>query len=154
MLACHAGSYRYQPAWSGSVCSTGSHCLVSSLLTSAVTLLLMIVCWAATGSRRYPEMFAKQEWPYMSNTGATTWGKPIFVAGSTITVLLLCTTFGLERWFRHRRRLIHYKSMWTAGLFVASAVCTSIGSIALVFLTIFDVRHHSSIHYPLVATFL
>ena len=114
----------------------------------------MLIRWTLNGSTHYPEMFATQQLAYVSNVGASHWGRPIFIAGSAITVASFSISLAMERWLRHRGRLASCSSRWMTFFSIMIAWCMAAGSCSLVFLTIFDVRDQPQIHYPLVSVFM
>lgn len=118
-----------------------------------VTILALISTWVAKGSAHYPEMWPIQHLPYISNIGASDWGRPLFITGSILTAAPFSVTFVGERWLRHKGRLLHSRSSWARGFWTAAAILTAIGTSAQVLLTIFGVRHHPYTHYSMVAIF-
>lgn len=65
----------------------------------------MLGVWTAQGYPGYPWDNPGQHIMYISTLGATGWGKPLFITGSAVMVVLFNATFCMERWFRHKGRL-------------------------------------------------
>lgn len=99
-------------------------------------------------------MFPHQYLAYVSNVGASPWGRPIFISGSAITVISFGISLAVERRLRHRGELLSASSRWMTFFSVMIAWCMTLGSCSLIFLTIFDVRDQPQIHYPLVSVFM
>ncbi len=118
-----------------------------------VALLAILAEWIAKGSPHYPEMLPSQVLAYISNAGASDWGRPLFIAGSTITALLFSITFVSEKLMRRRGRLLHTSNRWATGYWTAAAVLTFIAVCAQILFTVFCVREHALVHYTMVAIF-
>lgn len=91
---------------------------------------------------------------YISTLGATAWGKPLFITGSAVMVVLFNATFVLERWFRHKGRLtMNYNitEKILSGFAIAFAL---IGGCGLILLTIFDTRRYPNVHQAMLALFM
>ena len=114
----------------------------------------MITSWVSRGSKHFPEMEANQQLAYISNVGACGWGRPIFMGGSTATIGTFAVALIVERWLRHRGRLLHTSSRLMTFLSAMTAFCMVAGSCSLIFLTIFNVRDRPGVHYPLVSVFM
>lgn len=125
-----------------------------TLTCRPVTLLSLLLTWVAKGSPHYVEMQANQKLAYISDTGASFWGKPVFIVGSAVTVTLFGVTFGTERWLRHKGHLIHVSSRWGAVCSVLATFFTIVGGTGLMLLTIFDARNHVEIHDPMIGVFM
>ena len=90
---------------------------------------------------------------YISDIGARGL-KPLFVAGSVITVVFLDLSFIAERWLRHAGQLVSNK-----GVFDKTCACLSIffsiaGALGLILLSIFDTWRHSRLHEGFLVMFL
>lgn len=114
----------------------------------------MITTWAVKGSLHYPEMWAEQQLPYISNIGASDWGQPIFITGSAVTSVVFIIAFALERWLRYRSQLVNYANVWSVTLSTLAGLLTVVGTIGLFLATVFDVRRHPYIHYSNAAMFM
>lgn len=91
---------------------------------------------------------------YISTLGATAWGKPLFITGSTVMVVLFNATFCMERWFRHKGRLVmnyNITEKILSGFAIAFAI---IGGLGLILLTIFDTRRFPNVHQAMLAVFI
>ena len=56
----------------------------------------MLGRWVAIGSPIYYESLNYiygQTYPYISDIGATSWGKPLFIAGSAVSVVVFDVAF-------------------------------------------------------------
>ena len=118
-------------------------------LQDAVTLLSMITTWVIRGSRHYPEMWTTQHLAYISNVGASFWGKPLFITGFALTTISFSIGFACERWHRHNGRLIYSHSRWMVSLSVLASLLTLAGTCGLFLLTCFDVRRQPFVHYSM-----
>ena len=124
---------------------------------STGTLLAMLGRWVAIGSPIYYESFNYsygQTYPYISDIGATSWGKPLFIAGSAVSVVVFDVAFVSERWLRHRGRLTQNYSISEkilSGLAIAAAI---IGACGLIFLTIFDTVRYPRVHTSMLVVFI
>lgn len=65
----------------------------------------MLGRWVAIGSPHYSSFNTNQHIAYISDIGATNWGKPLFIAGSATAVVVFDVAFVAERWLRHKGRL-------------------------------------------------
>jgi hypothetical protein len=99
-------------------------------------------------------MWRAQHLAYISNVGASLWGRPLFTAGAIITAVSLAAALIAERWMRHMGRLLHVSNRWMTALSCVTAVLLVAGSFSLIFLTIFDIRGRPLVHYPLVSVFV
>lgn len=99
-------------------------------------------------------MWNAQHLAYISNVGASLWGRPIFTTGALLTACTLAVALISERWMRHMGRLLHVSNRSMTALSVVIAILLVSGSGCLIFLTIFDVRGRPLIHYPLVSVFV
>jgi nitrate reductase gamma subunit len=113
----------------------------------------MLGYWLAAGSPHYEEMGANQKIAYISDIGAT-FLKPLFIAGSTVMVVIFDLAFISERWLRHKGRLTPNYSKWEAFLSVCSIIAAIIGAAGLILLTIFDTKHYPVAHDVLLGVFM
>ena len=114
----------------------------------------MLGVWTAQGYPGYPWDNPGQHIMYISTLGATGWGKPLFITGSTVMVVLFNATFCMERWFRHKGRLVmnyNITEKILSGFAIAFAI---IGGFGLIFLTIFDTRRFPNVHQAMLAVFM
>lgn len=110
--------------------------------------------WLSTNSPHYSEMKANQRYAYISDIGASPWGKPIFITGATNTVMSFGIAFGVERWLRHRGLLLHASSATSTTLSTLRSIFTVAGASGLILLTIFDVKRHNNTHFICLGVFL
>lgn len=107
------------------------------------------------GEPYYPFMQeTSQHIVYISDIGATSWGKPIFIATSAVMVVIFDLVFIIERWQRHKRQLApNYRT--SEKLMSAGAIFWSVvGGAGLILLTIFDTAHHQKVHDALLGVFI
>lgn len=128
------------------------------VISSAVwfgTLLAMMVVWLAKGQPIYPSMsYAQgQTIAYISDIGATGL-KPLFIAGSTVSVVVFDFAFISERWLRHKGRLAHNTSWTQKILSICSIIAAIVGAAGLILLTIFDTRRHPHLHRVFLGLFI
>jgi hypothetical protein len=76
------------------------------------------------------------------------------IVSSSVCTGLFCATLAIEKWLRHNGQLLQYRSKWMFFLSIASMAMTTIGSIGVIFLSIFNIRRHNAVHYGFVAVFL
>lgn len=80
--------------------------------------------------------------------------KPLFIAGSVITVVLLDASLIAERWLRHRGKLAPNTS-WTQKIFSIIAIIAGIaGALGLILLSIFDTYRHPTLHDHFLILFI
>ena len=113
----------------------------------------MLGYWLSVGSPHYEEMDATQHVAYISDIGAT-FLKPLFIAGSTTMVVVFDLAFIFERWLRHKGRLTQNYNKKEATLSVFAIIFAIIGAAGLIFLSIFDVKHHQKAHDSLLLVFM
>lgn len=91
---------------------------------------------------------------YISDIGATSWGKPIFIATSAVMVVTFNLVFIIERWQRHKRQLApNYRR--SEKIMSAGAIFWSIiGGAGLILLTIFDTADYQKVHDSLLGVFI
>ncbi|SMR57544.1 unnamed protein product [Zymoseptoria tritici ST99CH_3D1] len=118
------------------------------------TLLAMLGRWIAIGSPHYTTMNDTQHIAYISDIGATPWGKPLFIAGSAVTVVVFNLAFLSERWLRHKGRLARNYN-WTEKILNICALIAAIaGACGLILLTIFDTKRYPNIHVAMLCLFI
>lgn len=113
----------------------------------------MLLTWITEGSPHYASMDANQHIAYISDVGAQGL-KPLFIAGSTVMVVVFDFSFISERWLRHKGRLAHNTSWVQKGLSICSIVAAIIGAIGLILLTIFDTLRHPHLHDGFLVVFM
>lgn len=113
----------------------------------------MLIVWLAEGRPHYVSMEANQHIAYISDIGASG-VKPLFIAGSTVAVVVFDVAFISERWLRHKGRLAHNTSKKQIALSIGAIVFAIIGACGLILLTIFDTRHYPNAHDVLLVVFM
>lgn len=108
-------------------------------------LLGLLLNWTSEGSPHLPSMEAGQTIAYISDTGAYSL-KPLFIAGSVVTVVCLDIGFLAERWLRHTGRLSKNTSRTQKALSLLSILFALIGAAGLILLSIQDTYHHPRVH--------
>ncbi|KAF2857759.1 hypothetical protein K470DRAFT_260471 [Piedraia hortae CBS 480.64] len=106
------------------------------------TLLAMLGTWIAKGSPRFPWMQSYKHIAFMSDIGASSWGKPLFITGSAVAVVVFDLAFISERWLRHTGRLTKNYNRTEKILSNLSIVFALIGAAGLLLLTIQDTARH------------
>lgn len=99
-------------------------------------------------------MEPNQQIAFISDVGATSWGKPLFIAGSAVTVVVFDLAFISERWLRHKGRLTKNYNRTEKILSVFATIFAVIGAAGLVLLTIFDTKNHSKVHRAMLVVFM
>lgn len=117
------------------------------------TLLAMMVVWLAQGKPQYVTMEPAQDIAYVSDIGATGL-QPLFIAGSTVAVVIFDLAFLSERWLRHKGRLAHNTSKAQKVLSVLASVFAIIGAAGLILLTAANSRYHRGAHYTGLGIFV
>lgn len=115
----------------------------------------MLSNWIRQGEPYYAFMHeTSQHIVYISDIGATSWGKPIFITTSAVMVVLFDLTFLLERWQRHRRQLAPNYRRAEKVMSALAIFWSLVGGAGLVLLTIFDTAHHQKVHDGLLGVFI
>lgn len=117
------------------------------------TLLAMIIVWLAEGKPHYPSMEPGQHIAYISDIGAQGL-KPLFIAGSAVTVVVFDLTFISERWLRHKGRLAHNTSKLQKFFSVCAILAAIVGAAGLILLSCFDTLRHPNLHDAFLAVFM
>ncbi|CAN8105321.1 unnamed protein product [Discula destructiva] len=118
-------------------------------------LLAMLCTWITMGEPYYTFMHeTSQHIVYISDIGATAWGKPIFITTSAVMVAAFDLVFVLERWQRHKRQLAPNYRRSEKIMSALAIVWSLIGGAGLILLTIFDTAHHQSVHDALLGVFI
>lgn len=117
-------------------------------------LLGMLLTWIVKGKPQYWFMDPVQKILYISDIGATSWGKPIFIATSCVMVVTFDLVFIAERWMRHTGRLAPNSNKWEKAFSIISIVASIVGAAGLIFLTIFDTARHYTVHHAMLGVFM
>lgn len=117
------------------------------------TLIGLLVSWVKDGKPRYPNLQPDQTIAYISDVGAKAL-KPLFIAGSAVTVVSFVLVFVQERWLRHRGRLAPATSKSEKVLGSLASLASVVGGAGLILLSIFDTVKHPHIHRGMLAVFI
>ncbi|CAK3850212.1 SFK1-like membrane [Lecanosticta acicola] len=118
------------------------------------TLLAMLGRWLALGSPHYSSFHATQHITYISDIGATSWGKPLFITGSAVAVVTFDLAFISERWLRHTGRLTPNYNVSEIILSAFATLFAVVGAAGLILLTIFDTVHYPHVHDAMLVVFI
>lgn len=118
------------------------------------TLVALLGTWAAKGRPNYGWEADDERLPYLSDIAATSWGYPLFIAGSAVSIVTFTSAFVGERWLRHKGRLAHNYNRTEKILSIFATLFAIIGSAGLILLTIFDTRRHNRVHHSMLAVFI
>ncbi|KAJ5408318.1 hypothetical protein N7509_002201 [Penicillium cosmopolitanum] len=124
--------------------------LISACMWVAM-LIAMLVTWVVQGEPHYASM--DQSVAYISDIGAQGL-KPLFVAGSVVTVVFLDLAFLSERWLRHAGQLAPNKGKFDKACAISSLFFAVAGAAGLILLSIFDTLRHPKLHDGFLALFL
>lgn len=113
----------------------------------------MLLVWTTSGSPHLPGFHTTQRIAYISDIGAW-YLKPLFIAGSAVTVVVFDIVFIAERWLRHRGRLAHNTSRTQKILSIFAIIFAIIGACGLIFLTIFDTVEYPHVHDSMLVVFI
>lgn len=114
----------------------------------------MMLVWVRDGKPHYSEFSPGQYVPYISDIGATSWGKPLFIAGSAVAIVTFTLTFLAERWLRHKGRLARNYYVSEKVLSGFASVFAVVGAAGLILLTIFDTKNYPRIHIAMLLVFM
>ncbi|PNS17762.1 Protein sfk1 [Sphaceloma murrayae] len=117
------------------------------------TLLGLLIYWLATGRPQYSSMQSFQTIAYISDVGAQLL-KPLFIAGSAVTVVSFDLVFIQEQWLRHRGRLAPSTSKSEKVLSALASVASIIGAAGLILLSIFDTVNYPRLHQAFLVVFI
>lgn len=112
-----------------------------------------MITWLAEGKPHYASMEPSQHIAYISDIGAQGL-KPLFIAGSAVTVVVFDLTFISERWLRHKGRLAHNTSKVQKFLSVCAIFFAIVGAAGLILLSCFDTLRHPNLHDAFLAVFM
>jgi len=90
---------------------------------------------------------------YISDVGAEGL-KPLFIAGSAVTVVVFDVAFISERWLRHSGRLAHNTSKVEKACSIISVIFAIIGAAGLILLSIFDTLRYPRVHDAMLVVFM
>ncbi|QDS72721.1 hypothetical protein FKW77_003683 [Venturia effusa] len=113
----------------------------------------MLLTWITDGKPRLPSMDENQDIAYISDVGSTDL-KPLFIAMSTVTVVVFDISFIFERYLRHSGRLAPNTSTWQKFLSVLTIFFSIVGGVGLILLTIFDNLRHNTLHNVFLVVFI
>ncbi|KAH6606334.1 fk506 suppressor sfk1 [Trichoderma cornu-damae] len=119
--------------------------VLSSLVWLGMLLGLFLYWIVDTDSEHYPWMDQGDTIAYISDIGASNI-KPLFIAGSSVTTVLLDLSFAAERLLRHNGRLVPNTTRKEKILSIVSIFFAIIGTAGLILLTIFDTHRHHTLH--------
>ncbi|OGE58144.1 hypothetical protein PENARI_c001G05175 [Penicillium arizonense] len=126
--------------------------LVSACMWVAM-LIAMLVTWVTVGKPHYASMDTGQKIAYISDVGAQGL-KPLFIAGSVVTVVFLDLGIISERWLRHAGQLVPNKGKFDKGCAGASIFFAIAGAAGLILLSCFDTLRHPKLHDGFLALFI
>ncbi|KXG45357.1 Frag1/DRAM/Sfk1 [Penicillium griseofulvum] len=116
-------------------------------------LISMLVIWVNEGKPHYASMDDGQTIAYISDVGAQHL-KPLFVAGSAVTVVFLDLAFLSERWLRHSGQLASNKGRLDKTCAILSIFFAIAGAAGLILLSVFDTLRHPKKHDGFIALFI
>lgn len=90
---------------------------------------------------------------YISHIGAEG-VKPLFIAGSAVTVVFMDLSLLAERWLRHSGQLLKNKGRFDKACAIGSIVFSITGALGLILLSIFDAKRHQHQHYGFLVMFM
>jgi len=90
---------------------------------------------------------------YLSDTGAYKY-KPLFIAGSTVMVVLLDLGMIAERWLRHTGDLTPNTSWWQKSFSILAIIAAIAGAAGLILLSCFDTYRHPKLHDKFLVLFI
>jgi len=117
------------------------------------TLIALLVVWNVEGQPHYASMDPTQHIAYISDVGAQGL-KPLFIAGSCVTTILLDLAFVSERWLRHKGRLAKNTTIAEKVLSGFSILFALIGTAGLILLSIFDTLRYPRLHDVFLLLFI
>ncbi|KAJ5424521.1 Frag1/DRAM/Sfk1 [Penicillium cf. griseofulvum] len=91
--------------------------------------------------------------PYISHIGAEGI-KPLFIAGSAVTVVFMDLALLSERWLRHAGQLARNKGRFDKTCAVGSILFSIAGAVGLILLSVFDTKNHNKLHHGFLGMFM
>lgn len=113
----------------------------------------MLVWWTANGEPHFASMDPSQHIAYISDVGAQEL-KPLFIAGSAVTVVCFDSVFLVEKWLRHKGRLAPHTSKSEKIFSILSAIFSIVGAAGLILLSIFDTLRYPHVHDAMLCVFI
>ncbi|KAF2149384.1 hypothetical protein K461DRAFT_323888 [Myriangium duriaei CBS 260.36] len=117
------------------------------------TLLGLLIHWEVNGRPHYASMADNQRIAYISDVGAQKL-KPLFIAGSSVTIVCFDIVFILENWLRHRGRLAPHTKKSEKICSILACIFSVVGGAGLILLSIFDTLRHPKAHDRLLGVFI
>jgi hypothetical protein len=118
------------------------------------TLLGLLLYWiVSTDMRFYDSMEPGARVAFISDIGASDL-KPLFIAGSVLTTVFLDIGFALDRWLRHRGRLVPNGTIKEKVFSALGIVFALLGTAGLILLSIFDTVRHPKLHRVFLLLFV
>jgi hypothetical protein len=119
------------------------------------TQLTFLLIQVTIGEPIYPSMQnnSNQTIAMISDTGAYRY-KPLFIAGSTVMVVLLDLGMIAERWLRHTGDLLENTSWWQKALSIIAIIASIAGAAGIILLSCFDTYRHPKLHDRFLILFL
>ena len=116
-------------------------------------MLGLLIHWLVDGRPHYVSMADNQTVAYISDIGATKL-KPLFIAGSVVTVICFDVIFILENWLRQRQRLASHASKTSKIFSYLASFFSIIGGAGLILLSIFDTKRYHRVHDCMLGVFI
>ncbi|GAM89840.1 hypothetical protein ANO11243_078790 [Dothideomycetidae sp. 11243] len=126
--------------------------IISGLVWTG-TLLGLLIHWLVDGRPHYVSMAPTQTIAYISDVGAETL-KPLFIAGSCVTIVCFDAVFILSNWLRQRERLAPHTNKSEKIFNILACVFSVVGGAGLILLSIFDTRRYHHLHDVMLAVFI
>ena len=80
--------------------------------------------------------------------------KPLFIAGSTVTVVLLDASLIAERWLRHAGRLAPNTGTFQKAMSICAVLASIAGAVGIILLSIYDTAHYPQMHDRCLGVFM
>lgn len=126
---------------------------ILSALVWTGTILGLLIHWIVSGRPHYVSMAPQQTIAYISDVGAESL-KPLFIAGSAVTIVCFDVVFILENWLRQRERLAPHTNKSEKICSIFACIFSVVGGAGLILLSIFDTRRHHHLHDVMLAVFI
>ena len=114
-------------------------------------LWAMLGTWLGQGKPHYSSQ--QGSIAYISDVGADIL-KPLFIIGSVITAISLVSSLSIERWFRHRGRLLPNARGREKVMSFLAILGSIIGGAGVILLSIFDTKRHMQLHRVFLLVFI